>query len=634
MKKLLKLILPIIVSTCFSIVISAQVTPIVTVPGDLVVTGGITLNGEKADTWTDVAEASVDSVTHALKADTAEYARNAVQDSIYETLEATQSITLGSTTITDFSEIEGVTIDSTAIYDSITAVGTIATTGKTTADSASQALQNGVYATDYLIMQSDTGTLVPSQTAFEDSIAAVRADIGSGTGSATDELYFIVGVTTNAPPAGDSTLYHSSLMSKHLEVFRNGKLLRNIRPSGWTLVDSLLTVNPAYASNDTIEIWATTASAWTSLSLHATQVPFVESMEIGNVNDSTIYIFFNEPLDEDSVPDDVDFAIRANGAAVGTSAVYVDSDTVQVVLDSTLESSDIISVAYTSADKALQDPSGNKVNSWTADTITNNIAVTGGYTAQYQIVYDAMTAKPSGAVATAQNTMVSSLVSGGYWSRMDCLWIMAQEYNTNGEALYNWILPSGDDNLTDAASTTFTSLEGFTGDVAGLDYLNSNFNASTEGVNFTLNDGTLGVYCRLDVANGTYYEIGAMGGSSSQLTVSSGYSGSTYTRINSATALTFAQTNASGLFVGTRRSSSDMELYRNGASLATSTAASVLIPNYNLYILARNTGGPAGDYSPNQVSIIFIMDGCTDEEVSALNTIFETYMDAIGKGVE
>jgi len=51
-------------------------------------------------------------------------------------------------------------------------------------------------------------------------------------------------------------------------------------------------------------------------------------------------------------------------------------------------------------------------------------------------------------------------------------------------------------------------------------------------------------------------------------------------------------------------------------------------------ILARNDEGTENLQSENEVAIFFIMDGVDDAEAAALNTIFETYMDAIGAGVQ
>jgi hypothetical protein len=246
---------------------------------------------------------------------------------------------------------------------------------------------------------------------------------------------------------------------------------------------------------------------------------------------------------------------------------------------------------------------------------------------EYQAVYDEMTNKPSASVAANQDTMVRTLVDSGYWARMDLFYVTAQESNAANEADINWIDPSaGTYDLTETGggALTFTSLEGYTGD--GTNYLRPSFNPSTDATQMSKDDATIGAYYRLDINENTY-AIGATDGN--QLSLAPRWSGTTYTRMNSAASLTAASANSTGMWIATRTASNAVEFFRNGASVNTGAAASVNIPNANLDILAR-TGG---DISNNQISIAFVMDGVVDWEAASITTIIEAYMDSNGKGV-
>ena len=121
------------------------------------------------------------------------------------------------------------------------------------------------------------------------------------------------------------------------------------------------------------------------------------------------------------------------------------------------------------------------------------------YCTEYQAILSAMTTDPSNDIKDYQNTMVEALIAGGYWARMDQLLITATEVNTGGEALINWINP-GTYDADNVDATAWTTLEGYTGD-ATAGYISTNLNPGDGGsYNYTLDDGTIGIYLRTDLA--------------------------------------------------------------------------------------------------------------------------------------
>lgn len=93
-------------------------------------------------------------------------------------------------------------------------------------------------------------------------------------------LGFVVGVTTDSPAVGDSTLTHGGFFGKHLEVYRSATdstsrglvRLYNARPKGYTLTDSTITVNPAWISKERVVVEASNPSTYLPLVLNASPV--------------------------------------------------------------------------------------------------------------------------------------------------------------------------------------------------------------------------------------------------------------------------------------------------------------------------------------------------------------------------
>jgi hypothetical protein len=253
------------------------------------------------------------------------------------------------------------------------------------------------------------------------------------------------------------------------------------------------------------------------------------------------------------------------------------------------------------------------------------------FCAEYDTVFAAMTTKPSTAIAISQNAMVDSLVQKGYWERMDQLLIPATEVNTGGEALINWINP-GTYDADNVDATAWTTLEGYTGD-ATADYISTNFNPGDGGsYNYTLDDAAIGLYLRTDLKEGSSSVCGALDGTN-RISLTPRLQDNQYLiRVNQPTAGSLAGIAGAttGLHVITRTASDAVSYYRNGGLVKTETDASSAIPNMELYVLRMNGSSFA---SAHQFSIYFVMDGIDSTDAAALNTIFETYMDAIGTGV-
>jgi hypothetical protein len=113
----------------------------------------------------------------------------------------------------------------------------------------------------------------------------------------------------------------------------------------------------------------------------------------------------------------------------------------------------------------------------------------GGFDADYQAVLTYATTQgytlPSAGQQTLQNQLVVDLKAGGIWSKLDTFAVFATDGNSDF-ALIDWKRLS---QYTAVNSPTFTTNVGFQGN-ATSSYIDTNFNPSTSGVNYTLNNAS------------------------------------------------------------------------------------------------------------------------------------------------
>lgn len=249
-----------------------------------------------------------------------------------------------------------------------------------------------------------------------------------------------------------------------------------------------------------------------------------------------------------------------------------------------------------------------------------------GFCDEYQTVYDALDVKPGTDTAAAQNTLVSTLVTGGQWAKLELFYLQAQRTAAGG--LINMIAP-GTYNCTNVNATTFTKYTGYTG--ASTKYLNTNFRASLDSSLYKRDHASIGVYLLLD-QSGTTIPMGVQSYGSYFMAIRPRYNGNFYGALNqSAAASGIAVANSQGLFTVVRSGRSLMTLYKGGTDLGDLTTISTLIPDsrYVTFLMHDNS-----NWSTNTVAAGFLGGELSDGDVTAINNAIETYMDAIGIGVQ
>jgi hypothetical protein len=194
--------------------------------------------------------------------------------------------------------------------------------------------------------------------------------------------------------------------------------------------------------------------------------------------------------------------------------------------------------------------------------------------------------------------------------------------------LINWITPgTGDATLVNAP--TFNALQGFTG--ANTKYIRTNFNPSVGTNKFSQNSASIGFYCRTTKTESTY-EMGTFKTHHSSIALYNTYGIVDLNQTAGASSYSNGG-NSSGMWVASRTASNVLKLYRNKVAEINVTTASTGVPNDEIYILCLNNEGTAGFFSTKELSMAFIGEGLSAEDVTSLTDAFEVYMDSNGKGV-
>ena len=134
--------------------------------------------------------------------------------------------------------------------------------------------------------------------------------------------------------------------------------------------------------------------------------------------------------------------------------------------------------------------------------VVTDTATLVGIDADYQAILDRGTSLgytlPSPSQQVLQETLIADLKTAGVWDKLDLFYVFA----TDGDGDYatlNWKTPASF-QLTKTNSPTFTTNEGFA--QSGTAYLDSGYDLSTDGTNYTQDDaGMFGAFPTLSSTN-------------------------------------------------------------------------------------------------------------------------------------
>ena len=188
-------------------------------------------------------------------------------------------------------------------------------------------------------------------------------------------------------------------------------------------------------------------------------------------------------------------------------------------------------------------------------------------------------------------------------------------------------------NATAYNAPTFTAYEGFLGN-GTTQYIDCNWNPSTNGVNYTLNSGAFGAYIRTNVIeNGIDMGCGQL---TRFLLLAARYSAilnKLLAKVNDNTLAQIANLDSKGMYINSRLNSAGIVAYKNKVGTANA-GASTAIPNANLGVLCTiDEDGVVTDRSTKQLAMAFAGAGMTQTHVNNFTDPFEVAMDALGTGV-
>jgi hypothetical protein len=218
----------------------------------------------------------------------------------------------------------------------------------------------------------------------------------------------------------------------------------------------------------------------------------------------------------------------------------------------------------------------------------------------------------------ASSDTICDLVAHGVWSKLDGLWLMGTQNATTA----NLNLKSSSFTLIPNGSPNFVANDGYLGvDASTTVFLNTQFNPVTASGHYTLNSASMGVWSFTN-ALAEQIVMGAADSSTVNTALILAWSTSTViAAINTsdATAFSFSISDPRGSTFVNRPNSSDIEVHKNGALLASLGSPSTSIPNLPIYVLARNSFGSAGNGSPYRIGMAFVGGGLTLTDLQNLN---------------
>jgi len=245
------------------------------------------------------------------------------------------------------------------------------------------------------------------------------------------------------------------------------------------------------------------------------------------------------------------------------------------------------------------------------------------YDEDAQLYFDQLSPQPSVTYKSAVNNFIKQLKEDNNWAYLDRLWIFATEYQQNARISLKY--PSST-AITEVNSITWTAGQGYTGNGTNM-YLNTNYNQSTNAVNYSRDNASVGVYNRTNI-NRTDCLVG-INAFTSQGTCICALGNQFYTHLNcNGTQNGGYLYDNTGLLSVKRTLSSSYLAYKNGVGVFFGSAFSSALVSQNYFVMASNTGGSPAEYSTKQLALAFIGGGQIDP--ATLYAAVKKLKDALG----
>ena len=217
--------------------------------------------------------------------------------------------------------------------------------------------------------------------------------------------------------------------------------------------------------------------------------------------------------------------------------------------------------------------SGGKVLTYDGKVLIQN------YVPESEAIFAAMGTQPSDARKRIIDNLVRGLKDDGIWDILDFLYVLAA--HAENSSLINWLNP-GTFDATNVHSTAYTVDQGYTGDGAN-DYLNTNYNPNTDGINYLQDDASAGVYVMTNVDEAAR-DFGGNDGANFTYILPR-LANNTWIRLNAAGASSVANIDSRGFFIISRLDATDDDCYKNKVKIIDGSTASSGFSSANFFTL-------------------------------------------------
>lgn len=250
------------------------------------------------------------------------------------------------------------------------------------------------------------------------------------------------------------------------------------------------------------------------------------------------------------------------------------------------------------------------------------------YNSSFQTWLDRLTTQgytqPSVAQKQKLNTLFQGLSDDGNLALMDIAYMFMND-GSKEAAKVNLITPASYEIAADIGTVNWASNDGMTGD-GTTGALNTTWNASTNGVNFTRNNNSFGVWVLDSGIQASKIAIGCiLAETTGQGCVLNPRNTADVYRSqnnNGTTTSTAGATTAVGLTSCVRVASGEYKIWKNGVEIATISQASAAIVNLVWYICAQRQTTNPGAFYGNTIAFAYTGSGSIDqlELYNRLNT--------------
>lgn len=226
---------------------------------------------------------------------------------------------------------------------------------------------------------------------------------------------------------------------------------------------------------------------------------------------------------------------------------------------------------------------------------------------------------PSGAVLTSLNTLIGDLKTAGVYTGFDIFYVpmLGDDTLVQTTGAINYITPASYQITFPVAPTSTDS--GFEGN-GSSQYASTNFNPATNGVNYTLNNCSRGLYKYK--ADGVNTSIDGQVGQTTNVLIDA--ASGTLNRINGNSVAAGVATTALDYIAINRDNSLTVSVY-TGTTKQDRNATSISVPSAAFSILRSNFG-----YGGQGISMYYAGRAFSQAEHAAIRTAFLAHKSRLG----